>query len=117
MRWDQIEITGNDGAIHKGEEARRFVEANCSNVWIKTYREGKIVVQLPDRASAKPEVVKGHLEDILRGKARGLKITCGAKPMVVSFPVARAVRNILNVNLAKLKVQFIYKRDPNGTRP
>ena len=117
MKWDQIEITGNDNIIHKGEKARKFVEANCPNASIRTYSAGKISVELPEGTSVKPEIVRGHLEDILHGKAKGLKVKIGGKPIVVNFPVGRAVKNVVNVNLAKLKVQFIFKRDQDDLSP
>ncbi len=117
MKWDQIEITGNDNTIHKGEQARKFVEANCPNACITNYKKGKMVVTLPDGISAKPEIIRGHLEDILHGKAKGLKVKVGLKPMVVNFPLGRVVPNVVNINLAKLKVQFIHKRDAEDTSP
>ncbi len=118
MDWKQIEITDNDNVIHSGEKAQRFVEANCPNASIKTYKKGKMVVELPNNdLSAKPEVVRGHLEDILRGKAKGIKVKSGTKPIIVNFHVGRVVRNVVNVNMAKLKVQFIYKTDPKDSNP
>src|SRR5436190_11918193 len=118
MKWDQIEITDNDDKTHKGDQARKFVELKCSaESKIKSSNNGKFAVILKGTRYVKPDVVQRHLEEILTGKVKSLKIMSGAKPIVVSFPVAKVVPNVVNINPPKLKVEFIYKQDSLKKEP
>lgn len=96
MDWSKIEIVDNNNKSHKGPEAKKFVEKNCQNAEIKTYKLGKIVVG--KSKSANPKDVREYLEQQLRGKARIINILTSTRPIIINLPVAVGqVQNVINI--------------------
>ncbi len=112
MKWSDVQITDEKDKVYTGKEAKRFVAANCQPIAMRTTTDDVIIVNT--RASSgtgDDRQVRLFLFTHLLGKAKSLKFLKGKDFQRESLPLARKDWNLVNVNPAKLKVQFIYKQD------
>lgn len=116
MKWDNVQITDNNNKVYTGKGASEFVENHCQPIQIRTTEDGLIEVYAGIPGSTqKDKEVRKYLFARLVDKAKSLKITTGDEAQRVMLPLARAVKNVFNLIPTKLKVEFIYNRDPKGS--
>jgi hypothetical protein len=110
MKWDNVQITGNDNKVYTGKGASEFVTRHCQPIQIRTTDDGLIEVYAGAVGATKNDKeVRKYLFLRLLDKAKSLKITTGDESQRVTLPLARAIKNVFNLIPTKLKVEFIHK--------
>lgn len=118
MKWSNVQITDEKDKVYTGIDALRFVEDKCKPIAINTNWDGLIEVNTNSpSASTEDKEVRSVLFSRLKGKVKSLRFFKGTDFAKVTHPVGRAIPNLINVSRAKLKVEFIFKRDLESPSP
>ena len=121
IRWKNIKITDKGGKDYLNFQARKFVQSNCpdaiSNIERQKFADVVRVKLSDEKTSLSLEDIKEVLSKALGKIGARLTILEDKSESRNNLPVARSTKNVVNVNPTKLKVEFIYTRDPKGLSP
>ncbi|MBX7174324.1 MAG: hypothetical protein K1X72_25355 [Pyrinomonadaceae bacterium] len=121
IRWKNIKITDKSGKNYLNFQARKFVQSNCpdaiSNIERQKLADVVRVKLSEEKTSLDLQDIKDVLSTALGKIGARLSILEDKSESRSNLPVARGTKNVINVNPTRLKVEFIYTRDPKGLSP